>query len=104
MKTIAKLAAIVTVTVATSTGVMAASINERQDNQQARIKQGVVSGELTAREATKLSRQHVKNQRKEARFKSDGSFTKRERAIVQRDLTRNSASIYKQKHDEQTRF
>ena len=102
MKTIAKLAVIVTL--ATSTSVLAASINDRQDNQQARIKQGVVSGELTAKEATKLSRQHVKNQRKEARFKSDGNFTKRERAIVQRDLTKNSATIYKQKHDKQKRF
>ena len=102
MKTIAKLAVIVTL--ATSTSVLAASINDRQDNQQARIKQGVVSGELTAKEATKLSQQHVKNQRKEARFKSDGNFTKRERAIVQRDLTKNSATIYKQKHDKQKRF
>ena len=102
MKAIANFAVIVTL--ATSTSVLAASINDRQDNQQARIKQGVVSGELTAREATKLSRQHVKNQRKEARFKSDGNFTKKERAIVQRDLTKNSATIYKQKHDKQKRF
>ena len=102
MKAIANFAVIVTL--ATSTSVLAASINDRQDKQQARIKQGVVSGELTAREATKLSRQHVKNQRKEARFKSDGNFTKKERAIVQRDLTKNSATIYKQKHDKQKRF
>ncbi len=102
MKTIAKLTA--ALTLAASTSVMAASINDRQDNQQTRIKQGVVSGELTAKEATKLSRQHVKNQRKEARFKSDGNFTKKERAILQRDLSKNSATIYKQKHDKQKRF
>ena len=83
---------------------MGASINERQDNQQARIKQGVISGEITNKEGIKLTRQQIKTQRKEARFKADGNFTKKERAIVQRDLTKNSASIYKQKHDKQTRF
>lgn len=83
---------------------MGASINERQDNQQARIKQGIISGEITNKEGIKLTRQQIKTQRKEARFKADGNFTKKERAIVQRDLTKNSASIYKQKHDKQTRF
>ena len=102
MNTMTKLTVIFTL--ALSMHAMAASINERQDNQQARIKQGVISGELTKREGVKLTKQQVKTQRKEARFKADGSFTKRERAIVQRDLTKNSASIYKQKHDKQTRF
>ena len=83
---------------------MGASINERQDNQQARIKQGVINGEVTKREGVKLTKQQVKTQRKEARFKADGNFTKKERAIVQRDLTKNSASIYKQKHDKKIRF
>ena len=91
-------------TLALSTHAMAASINERQDNQQARIKQGVISGEVTKKEGIKLTKQQAKTQRKETRFKADGNFTKRERAIVHRDLTKNSASIYKQKHDKQTRF
>ncbi|MDG2036341.1 MAG: hypothetical protein P8J42_06995, partial [Pseudomonadales bacterium] len=94
----------VIITLATSTGAMAASINDRQDNQQTRIKQGVHSGELTKREAGHLSRQQIKTQRKEAYFKSDGSFTKKERAILHRDLSKNSAKIYKQKHDGQQRF
>ena len=102
MHTIIKVSAIMTLTL--SSYAMAGSINERQDNQQARIKQGVVSGELTAKEGIRLARQQVKTKRKEARFKADGDFTKRERAIVQRDLIKSSASIYKQKHDTQTRF
>jgi len=102
MNTMTKLTVIFSL--ALSTHAMGASINERQDNQQARIKQGVVSGEITKKEGIKLTRQQVQNQRKEAHFKSDGTFTKRERAIVQRDLTKNSVSIYKQKHDKQTRF
>ena len=102
MNTMTKLTVIFTL--ALSTHAMGASINERQDNQQARIKQGVISGEITNKEGIKLTRQQIKTQRKEARFKADGNFTKKERAIVQRDLTKNSASIYKQKHDKQTRF
>tara|TARA_B110000967_G_scaffold51735_1_gene52944 strand:+ start:325 stop:633 length:309 start_codon:yes stop_codon:yes gene_type:complete len=102
MNTMTKLTVIFTL--ALSTHAMGASINERQDNQQARIKQGIISGEITNKEGIKLTRQQIKTQRKEARFKADGNFTKKERAIVQRDLTKNSASIYKQKHDKQTRF
>lgn len=102
MNTMTKLTVIFTL--ALSTHAMGASINERQDNQQARIKQGIISGEITNKEGIKLTRQQIKIQRKEARFKDDGNFTKKERAIVQRDLTKNSASIYKQKHDKQTRF
>ena len=102
MNTMTKLTVIFTL--ALSTHAMGASINERQDNQQARIKQGIISGEITNKEGIKLTRQQIKTQRKEARFKADGNFTKKERATVQRDLTKNSASIYKQKHDKQTRF
>ena len=102
MHTIIKVSAIMTLTL--SSYAMAGSINERQDNQQARIKQGIISGEITNKEGIKLTRQQIKTQRKEARFKADGNFTKKERATVQRDLTKNSASIYKQKHDKQTRF
>ena len=102
MKLITQLAAILTIICSTSS--MAATINERQDNQQARIQQGVVSGELTKRETVKLSQQQIKIQRKEMRFKSDGEFTKKERALVQRDLNRQNKAIYRQKHDQQQRF
>lgn len=91
-------------TLAVTTNAMASGINERQDNQKMRIKQGIHSGELTKREAVHLSRQQVKTQRKEAYFKSDGRLTKKERVILQRDLTKNSAKIYKQKHDGQQRL
>ena len=59
MNTMTKLTVIFTL--ALSTHAMAASINERQDNQQARIKQGVISGELTKREGVKLTRQQVQD-------------------------------------------
>ena len=99
MKLITQITAVLTIIYSASS--MAVMINERQDNQQARIQQGVVSGELTKRETVRLSKQQIKIQRKEMRFKSDGQFTKKERALVQRDLNRQNKAIYRQKHDQQ---
>lgn len=82
----------------------AASINKQQLNQQKRINHGILNGELTAKEAKKLSLQQRKIDRKEARFKSDGQFTPRERASIRKDLKRASAHIYRQKHDTQHRY
>ena len=80
-----------------------AGINDRQDRQQARINQGVISGELTPREAMRLQRQQKRIDRKERRYRSDGKLTKRERIDLQTDLNKTSKRISKQKHDEQTR-
>ena len=102
MKLVTQLTAIF-ITIS-SIGSMAATINERQDNQQARIQQGVDSGELTKRETVRLSKQQIKIKRKEMRFKSDGQFTKKERALVQRDLNKQNKAIYRQKHDQHKRF
>ena len=101
MKTIFQCA--VMVCLFSSACAMAGCINERQSNQQDRIQQGVYSGELTQKEANMLGRQQVKTHRKEARFKSDGNFTVKERARIQRDLDKNSRKIHSQKHDEQQR-
>ncbi len=97
MKTIFQYA--VVITLFSSSCAFAASINERQSIQQERIKQGIHSGELTSNEARILGRQQVKTHRKEARFKSDGTFSVKERAKIQRDLNQNSRKIHRQKHD-----
>ena len=102
MKTIFQCA--VLVALYGSSCAMASSINERQSNQQNRIEQGVYTGELTQKEANILGRQQVKTHRKEARFKSDGTFTVKERARIHRDLNRNSRNIHRQKHDGQQRL
>ncbi|MDG1663205.1 MAG: hypothetical protein P8H97_07530 [Pseudomonadales bacterium] len=101
MKTIFQYAAVIALF--SSSCAMAGSINERQSSQQDRIKQGIHSGELTPNEARILGRQQVKTHRKEARFKSDGTFSFKERAKIQRDLNQNSRKIHRQKHDEQQR-
>jgi len=78
-------------------------VNQRQHNQQARIQQGVKSGELTRGEATRLQAEQRHIRREERRYKSDGELTPAERADLQRDLNRSSRHIYDQKHDAQDR-
>jgi len=79
-------------------------INERQHNQQQRIRQGVRSGELTGVEAARLRRQEAQIKLNEARARqSGGEFTPQERTRIQRQLDRESQNIYQQKHDAQDR-
>ncbi|HMV50868.1 MAG TPA: hypothetical protein PLD20_08735 [Blastocatellia bacterium] len=79
-------------------------INERQREQQQRIRQGVRSGELTHSEARRLAREEARIHRQEARARrSGGQFTPRERARIQRELNQANRHIYRQKHDRQDR-
>lgn len=78
-------------------------IDERQDVQKERIKQGVKSGELTKPEARKLVAEQKKIGRAEARAKSDGTVTKKERAKLHHELNKANRDIARQKHDRQKR-
>jgi hypothetical protein len=80
------------------------SVNERQQNQRERIRDGVQSGELTGVEAARLRRQDAQIRLNEARARqSGGEFTPQERARIQRQLNRENRRIYRQKHDAQDR-
>ncbi len=80
-------------------------VNERQRDQQQRIRQGIRSGELTRVEAARLERREAQIRLDEAiARRSGGEFTGRERARIQRELDRSSRDIYRQKHDRQDRF
>lgn len=80
------------------------SINDRQRDQQQRIRQGIRSGELTRREARRLEWQEARIRHDEARARrSGGTFTPRERVRIQRELNHSSRNIYRQKHDRQDR-
>ncbi len=80
-------------------------INDRQRNQQERIRDGYRSGELTRREAARIQADQARLRAREARFRhSGGEFTARERARVQRGLNRSSRNIYRQKNDRQDRW
>lgn len=76
-------------------------IDQRQANQEARIQQGVASGELTPREANRLEagQQHVQNLENKA--KADGVVTPAEKARITHAQDVQSRRIAKQKHDRQ---
>jgi hypothetical protein len=79
-------------------------IHNRQDRQQARIGQGVSSGQLTARETARLEGREAHLNREIGRMRSNngGSLTPGERARAENQQNRLSRSIYRQKHDGQT--
>ena len=80
------------------------SINQRQANLDQRIDQGVRSGELNRREATRLRREFRNLNRLEARYRrSGGHLDWRERTDLDRRFDRLSAQVFNQKHDDQTR-
>ena len=76
---------------------------ERQVNQQARIKQGVNSGELNRRETARPEAEQAKIQAEKKIAKADGKVTPRERAKIQHDQNKASHRIAIQKHDVQKR-
>jgi len=80
------------------------AVNQRQREQQQRIRQGVRSGELTRVEAARLQAEQARIRAAEARARrSGGVFTARERAYIQRELNQSSRHIYRQKNDRQDR-
>lgn len=76
-------------------------IDARQANQDRRMYSGVQDGSLTPREYQRLERRDARIEGYEARAKSDGTVTPRERARLNGMLDRQSAAIYRQRHDGQ---
>jgi hypothetical protein len=74
-------------------------IQQREQNQQQRIDQGVTSGQITPGEAGRLERQQARIQQNETRMKSDGKLTKQERRKLTREQDRASRNIYRKKHN-----
>lgn len=78
-------------------------LDHREAHQANRIHNGVANGELTRPEARRLGAGQVQLRRAEARAKSDGVVTTRERAHLQHEANQQSRRIYRQKHDAQDR-
>ena len=78
-------------------------IRAREQNQKARINQGVATGALTSREAARMRGREagLTAQRRAAR--ADGVVTSQERQDLRRTENRDSRAIYRQKHDAQVR-
>jgi hypothetical protein len=78
-------------------------VDQRQANQDRRIDQGVASGQLTRREASRLDREQGRINRAEGRAKADGKVTAAERKRLAGMQNRASRHIAGQKHDAQRR-
>jgi len=80
------------------------SVNQRQQRQQNRIRHGIGNGELTRREAGRLSYQQKALKKQEAFYRSTGNgLSANERARLQHQQNQLSQNIYNQKHDGQER-
>lgn len=75
-------------------------IQQREQNQEQRIQQGVKNGELTPRETGRLEAQQTKIKQDEERMKADGTLTKAERNKLKREQNRASRNIYRKKHND----
>ena len=76
-------------------------VNARRDNQQARIAQGVKSGQLSAKETAHLeNKEHKLNQEIHAdRTANGGKLTAQEKTQVNRQQNNVSNQIYTDKHN-----
>lgn len=80
-------------------------IQQRKENQQQRIAQGVENGSLTPKETAHLEHQQARlNHEIHADRKANGgNLTNNEKRQINRQQNRLSGNIYKQKHDGQNR-
>jgi len=76
-------------------------INQRQENQQQRIGNGVKNGTLTPQETSNLEKREASVQKREQTdmAKNNGHLTKGEQRRINRQQNRISRSIYKDKHN-----
>jgi len=76
-------------------------VNQREQNQQDRIANGLKSGTLNAKQAGNLEKREasVQNREQKDMAKNNGHLTKAEQRGINRQQNRISRSIYKDKHD-----
>lgn len=73
----------------------------RGERQDARIQQGVNSGELTHKETKRLEAQQTRIDHAQQKASSDGNLTAEEKKHIETLRNRASKNIYRQKHDGQ---
>lgn len=87
----------------TTFGQVTPGADRRQRNQRNRINNGVKSGEITRREGRSIRRSVRSTKRYEARAKSDGKVTWKERVRLQHKQNKTSRKIFRTKHNGRTR-
>jgi hypothetical protein len=75
-------------------------VNQRLDNQQARINQGLANGTMTGKQAARDEAHDANIAKRESvdEAKHNGHLTKGEQNRLNRSENRNSRRIYRQKH------
>ena len=75
-------------------------VNQRLDNQQARINQGLANGTMTGKQAARDEAHDANIAKRESvdEAKHNGHLTKGETRRLNRSENRNSRRIYRQKH------
>jgi hypothetical protein len=78
-----------------------ATINQRKENQQDRIAQGIKSGQLTAGETSHLEHQEagINKEEKGMRAQDNGHLTKQDRKTIKQQQNQESKRIYRDKHN-----
>lgn len=76
-------------------------INQRKENQQDRIGQGVKSGQLTAGETSRLEHQEagINKEERGMRAQDNGHLTKSDRTTIHQQQNQESRRIYRDKHN-----
>jgi hypothetical protein len=100
-RTIVTLVALFAITLAgiANAGTVTPRIDRREARQDTRIDRGVRSGALTPGEQARLRTGQAHIDRMEARAKSDGVVTMRERRHMERALNHESRAIRRLKHN-----
>jgi hypothetical protein len=77
------------------------NINQRKENQQDRIGQGVKSGQLTAGETSRLEHQQagINKEERGMRAQDNGHLTKTDRQTLHQQQNQESRRIYRDKHN-----
>ena len=88
-----------TATTSKQRGTVTPVARERQGIQKNRVRRGVKSGELTAKETGKLAGEIQENKEMKQEAKADGSVTRAERKEIQKEQNQTSRQIYRAKHN-----
>jgi hypothetical protein len=77
------------------------NINQRKENQQDRVAQGVKSGQLTAGETSRLEHQEagINKEERGMRAQDNGHLTKTDRKTLHQQQNQESRRIYRDKHN-----
>ena len=91
-------------TIGTALPAVAQPINQREHRQEQRIRQGEASGQLTPAETRRLRFLEARLHRTEARmrWRSGGRLSALQRRRLQQMANRDSAAIYRLKHNQRS--